>query len=219
MMPSSHPADVGRLPIVYLVDDEAVVLEALAWLLRTRRIVSERFSSAEAFEEMLATRDASWPDAPSCLVLDVRMGGDSGLMLFDRLQRAELTRVLPVVFLTGHGDVPMAVAAVQRGAFDFFEKPFSDNKLVNRIEQAFAASAQAIAQRRERHALQRALADLTEREREVMRLIVAGRPNKLIADELHISVRTVEVHRARVFEKMGVTSAVALANRLREPAS
>ena len=219
MTTPTGPAEVPRLPIVYLVDDEAVVRDALAWLLRTRRIVSEGFGSAEAFEQMRRARDDDWPTAASCVVLDVRMSGDSGLMLFDRLLEAGLAQVLPVLFLTGHGDVPTAVAAVRRGAFDFFEKPFSDNQLVDRIEQALAASAQAIAQRRERRAVARALAELTEREREVMRLIVAGRPNKLIADALSISVRTVEVHRARIFDKMGVNSAVALANLLREPNS
>jgi two-component system response regulator DctR len=209
--------EASSLPIVYLVDDEAVVRDALAWLLRTRRIVSDGFDSAEAFESMRRSRSDDWPSAASCLVLDVRMTGDSGLMLFDRLLEAGLTDVLPVLFLSGHGDVPTAVAAVRRGAFDFFEKPFSDNQLVNRIEQALIASAQAITRRRERRALARALTDLTQREREVMQLIVAGRPNKGIADALSISVRTVEVHRARIFDKMGVNSAVALANLLREP--
>ena len=122
-----------------------------------------------------------------------------------------------MIFLTGHGDVPTAVAAVKRGAFDFVEKPFSNNALVDRIEQALAASAAELARRREQRALARRTADLTEREAEVMRLVIDGRPNKLIADALGISVRTVEVHRARVFEKMNVKSAVELANRLREP--
>jgi two-component system response regulator DctR len=121
-----------------------------------------------------------------------------------------------VIFLTGHGDVPTAVAAVKRGAFDFVEKPFSDNALVDRVEQALAQSTQAILRRRDRVALEQHLAELTEREREVMERVIDGRPNKLIADELNISVRTVEVHRARVFEKMDVKSAVELANRMRE---
>jgi two-component system response regulator DctR len=130
-----------------------------------------------------------------------------------------LTAALPVIFLTGHGDVPTAVATVKRGAFDFVEKPFSDNALVDRVEQALAASGQAIVQRRQRQALARALADLTDREREVMDRVVAGLANKLIADELDISVRTVEVHRARMFEKMNVRSAVELANLLRDKAA
>jgi len=121
-----------------------------------------------------------------------------------------------VIFLTGHGDVPTAVAAVQRGAFDFFEKPFSDNALVDRVEQALERSRAAILQRVQRHRMKQQLAELTAREREVMALVIAGRPNKLIADALAISVRTVEVHRARVFDKMGVTSAVDLSNLLRD---
>jgi two-component system response regulator DctR len=211
------------LPVVYLVDDEDVVRDALAWLLRSRRLLSEGFGGAEAFLQHLAAQrrdDAqdrkSWPDAPSCLVLDVRMPGTSGLELFERLIEQELLAALPVIFLTGHGDVPTAVAAVKRGAFDFVEKPFSNNLLVDRVEQALQLSAAELARRREQRALARRVAELTEREAEVMRLVVEGRPNKLIADALGISVRTVEVHRARVFEKMNVKSAVELANRLRE---
>ncbi len=208
------------LPVVYLVDDEDVVRDALAWLLRSRRLLSEGFASADAFEAWLAPRLAAgaspWPGSPACLVLDVRMPGTSGLVLFERLAERGLLPVLPILFLTGHGDVPTAVAAVKRGAFDFVEKPFSNNTLVDRIEQALMLCAQALLQRRDRHAAARALAELTEREREVMTLVIAGRPNKLIADELSISVRTVEVHRSRVFDKMNVKSAVELANKLRD---
>ncbi len=206
------------LPTVYLVDDEDVVREALAWLLRSRRLLSEGFASAEAFEAMLAGCAADWPRSPSCLLLDVRMPGTSGLVLFERLAERGLLGALPVIFLTGHGDVPTAVAAVKRGAFDFVEKPFADNALVDRIEQALAKSADTIVQQRDGHGVQRKLAALTERERDVMRLVVEGRPNKLIADELGISVRTVEVHRARVFEKMDVRSAVELTNLLSDQA-
>jgi two-component system response regulator DctR len=203
------------LPTVYLVDDEDVVRDALAWLLRSRRLLSEGFASAEAFEALLAGRAPDWPGSPSCLLLDVRMPGTSGLVLFERLIERKLLHAMPVIFLTGHGDVPTAVAAVKRGAFDFVEKPFADNALVDRIERALTESAQAILARRDANAVARRLAELTERERDVMRLVVEGRPNKLIADELDISVRTVEVHRARVFEKMEVRSAVELANALR----
>ncbi len=217
---ATHAVQTFGIPVVYLVDDEAVVRDALAWLLRSRRLLSEGFGHAEAFEAFLATRDLAggWPDAPSCLLLDVRMPGTSGLVLFERLVERGLTGALPVIFLTGHGDVPTAVAAVKRGAFDFVEKPFSDNALVDRVVQALEVSAQAIGRRRDKLALQRALADLTEREHEVMERVVAGLANKLIADELDISVRTVEVHRARMFEKMNVRSAVELANLLREQA-
>lgn len=209
----------GRnLPMVYLVDDEDVVRDALTWLLRSRRLLSEGFGSAEAFEAMLDARPErarGWPDAPSCLLLDVRMPGMSGLALFERLIERGIGLALPVIFLTGHGDVPTAVAAVKRGAFDFVEKPFADNALVDRVENALAASAQAIAQRQQHGKLAHRITDLTEREREVMALVIQGLPNKLIADQLNISVRTVEVHRARVFEKMGVKSAVELSNLLR----
>ena len=218
MTPSTDPS-LG-LPVVYLVDDEDVVRDALAWLLRSRRLLSEGFGSAEAFEAHLAAAAPEglegWPRSPSCLVLDVRMPGTSGLVLFDRLVERGLVERLPVIFLTGHGDVPTAVAAVKRGAFDFVEKPFSNNTLVDRVELALAASGQAIAGRRSRSRVQSLLAELTDRERDVLRLVIDGRPNKLIADALGISVRTVEVHRARVFEKMEVRSAVEVANRLRD---
>ncbi len=202
------------IPVVYLVDDEDVVRDALAWLLRSRRLLSEGFASADAFDAWLTAQSSDWPRAPACLVLDVRMPGTSGLVLFERLAERGLLALLPVIFLTGHGDVPTAVAAVKRGAFDFVEKPLSNNALVDRVEQALAVSAAALIERRARGALQTALAELTDREREVMRLVVEGRPNKLIADALDISVRTVEVHRARIFDKMGVKSAVELTNRL-----
>ena len=199
--------------IVYIVDDDAGVREALAWLLRSRRLLSESFDSAEAFDAMLKAQAA--PCRPCCLLLDVRMPGMSGLALFDLLlARVELA-AMPVIFLTGHADVPTAVDAVKRGAFDFYEKPFSDNALVDRIEQALAQSRAHLEQLRQRSSLQVRLHDLTERERDVMDLVVAGLPNKLIADQLDISVRTVEVHRARVFDKMQVKSAVELANLLR----
>jgi two-component system response regulator DctR len=213
---SSNPA--AGIPVVYLVDDEDVVRDALAWLLRSRRLLSEGFPSADAFGAWLARQRApgrpAWPSAPSCLVLDMRMPGLSGLGLFDRLADEGLLPLLPVIFLTGHGDVPTAVATVKRGAFDFVEKPFSNNALVDRIEQALAASRDALAARDSEGGLRTRLAELTEREREVMQLVVEGKPNKLIADALDISVRTVEVHRARVFDKMQVKSAVELAKVL-----
>jgi len=200
--------------IVYIVDDDASVREALAWLLRSRRLASESYASANQFEAVLA-RGFS-PRQACCLLLDVRMPGTSGLALFDRLAEQGLVELMPVIFLTGHADVPMAVNMVKRGAFDFCEKPFSDNALVDRIEQAIALSAQVLARRRETEGLKARLAELTQRERDVMQLVAKGLPNKLIADELDISVRTVEVHRSRVFDKMEVKSAVELANRLRE---
>jgi two-component system, LuxR family, response regulator DctR len=199
--------------IVYIVDDDASVRDALAWLLRSRHLLSESFAGGEAFEAMLAR--GFNPAQPCCLLLDVRMPGVSGLALFEKVALRGLADVMPVIFLTGHADVPTAVDMVKRGAFDFCEKPFSDNALVDRIEQALKRSQDVLAARRARGLLQARLAELTERERDVMRLVVEGLPNKLIADKLDISVRTVEVHRARVFDKMEVKSAVELANALR----
>jgi len=199
--------------IIYIVDDDAGVRDALAWLLRSRRLLSEAFPSGDAFEAFL--NQGFQPRDPSCVLLDVRMPGLSGLALFDQFPGRGLVQVLPAIFLTGHADVPTAVEAVKRGAFDFCEKPFSDNALVDRVEQALAASARALAQRQADLRLRDRMNELTERERDVMRLVVAGLPNKLIADQLGISVRTVEVHRARVFDKMEVRSAVELANTLR----
>jgi two-component system response regulator DctR len=198
---------------VFIVDDDESVRDALAWLLRSRHLASERFAAAEDFDAMLAA--GFHPVQPCCLLLDVRMPGMSGLALFDQLAARGLVEVMPVIFLTGHADVPTAVDMVKRGAFDFCEKPFSDNALVDRVEQALQRSQQVLAARREKALLQRRLTELTEREQDVMRLVIEGLPNKLIADQLDISVRTVEVHRARVFDKMEVKSAVELANLLR----
>jgi two-component system, LuxR family, response regulator DctR len=204
----------GHDALVYIVDDDASVREALAWLLRSRGLPSETFASGNQFEARLAK--GFEPGQPCCLLLDVRMPGTSGLALFDSLAERGLVDVMPVIFLTGHGDVPTAVGMVKRGAFDFCEKPFSDNALVDRIEQAVQQSAQVLQARREKQRIQAKLAELTQRERDVMDRVARGLPNKLIADELDISVRTVEVHRARVFDKMDVKSAVELANVLRQ---
>ncbi len=199
---------------VFIVDDDAGVRDALAWLLRSRHLPSSTYSSAEEFASMLT--GGFRPSQPCCLLLDVRMPGMSGLALFDQLVERGLAQAMPVIFLTGHADVPTAVDMVKRGAFDFCEKPFSDNALVDRIEEALRQSARVLATLREKGQLQTRLAELTERERDVMQLVSRGLPNKLIADQLAISVRTVEVHRARVFDKMEVKSAVELANLLRD---
>ncbi len=208
---------------VHIVDDDAIVREGMAWLLRTRRLLSTSFDSAESFLGALEAQQAGWaphrlPSSVGCILLDVRMPGMSGLALFEQLLERGIAQVWPVIFLTGHADVPTAVDSVKRGAFDFCEKPFSDNALVDRIEQALALSRERLTERQRHQQLQQRLSELTERERDVMRLVVEGLPNKLIADQLDISVRTVEVHRARVFDKMEVKSAVELANLLREVA-
>lgn len=192
--------------VAHIVDDDEAIRDALSWLFKSRHVRSRAWSSAEAFL-------SDWhPDMRGCLVLDIRMDGMSGLELFDLL--AERQSQLPVIFLSGHGDIPLAVAAVKKGAFDFVEKPFNDNELVDRVIQAleFDASRQLI---RVSHAgVTARLAQLTPREREVMERILEGKYNKVIADELHIAMRTVEVHRARIFEKMCVKSAVELAQIL-----
>ncbi len=216
---------------VFIVDDDAGVRDALAWLLRSRHCPSQLFDSAERFQAMLngdgggSTGGKGGPSdqvgpsyefkQPCCLLLDVRMPGLSGLALFDWLVARNLHLAMPVIFLTGHADVPTAVEAVRRGALDFCEKPFSDNALVDRVLQALALSGQVVEAQKVKSLHKARLADLTDRERDVMALVVEGLPNKLIADQLNISVRTVEVHRARVFDKMEVKSAVELANRLR----
>ena len=205
---------------VYIVDDDASVRDAMAWLLRSRSVMSESFESAEAFAAMLKEKFAQdktlSPKQAGCILLDVRMPGQSGLALFENLLTNGLANAWPVIFLTGHADVPTAVDSVKRGAFDFCEKPFSDNALVDRIEQALALSNERLASQALSAGVASRLAELTERERDVLRLVVEGLPNKLIADQLDISVRKVEVHRSRVFEKMNVKSAVELANLLRE---
>jgi len=182
--------------------------------------MSEAFASADEFERMLQEKFPSpktpVPTQAGCILLDVRMPGQSGLALFETLIGNGLAHTWPVIFLTGHADVPTAVDSVKRGAFDFCEKPFSDNALVDRVEQALLLSNARLAVHFQSAGLVTRLQDLTDRERDVMQLVVAGFPNKLIADQLDISVRTVEVHRSRVFEKMNVKSAVELANLLRE---
>jgi two-component system response regulator DctR len=202
--------------LVYVVDDDESVRQALAWLLRSRGLQTQCFGGAEGLIEHLGLNHTPQvPRQACCLLLDVRMPGISGLALFDRLIDKGLLAAIPVIFLTGHADVPTAVDAVKRGAFDFCEKPFSDNSLVDRVEQALQRSAQQLHTQQVQKSLAELIDGLTEREREVMHCVVEGLPNKLIADQLDISVRTVEVHRARVFDKMNVKSAVELANLLR----
>jgi two-component system response regulator DctR len=211
-------------PTVFIVDDDASVRDGMAWLLRTRRLLSVPFKSAESFLDMLnahippaqdPTTPSPLPSVAACILLDVRMPGMSGLALFEHLLLTGVAHAWPVIFLTGHADVPTAVDTVKRGAFDFCEKPFSDNTLVDRVEQALGLSQERLTTRRQQQCLRTRLSELTEREHDVMHLVLEGLPNKLIADQLDISVRTVEVHRARVFEKMDVKSAVELANLMR----
>lgn len=195
--------------VVYLVDDEAVVRDALVFLLGSRGLVVHAFDSGLALLDFLAK--APQP-VRGVFVLDVRMEPMSGLMLHEALLAHGVRN--PVLFLSGHGDIPMVVEALKKGAFDFLEKPYSDNTLVDRIEQALAVEAASRAQNAQAQERQARLASLSERELEVMHRVAAGKLNKIIADELHIAIRTVEVHRARVFSKLGVRSAAELAGWL-----
>ncbi|RVT86394.1 response regulator transcription factor [Inhella crocodyli] len=199
---------------VYLVDDEAAVRDALAFLLGSRGLDVQAFDSGPA---LLAHLDTLGAPPPGVFLLDVRMEPLSGTRLHDELLARGLPN--PVLFLTGHGDIPMVVAALKKGAFDFLEKPYSDNALVDRLEQALAVARAMHAEGAEAAERGARLASLTEREREVMQRVAAGKLNKVIADELCVSVRTVEVHRARVFAKLGVRSAAEVATLLAQQAA
>ncbi len=194
-------------PLAHLVDDDDAIRDALAWQLKTRGLPSSSYPSAENF------LDAWTPETAGCIVLDMRMSGMTGLDCFEQLC-ARGSR-LPVIFLTGHGDVPMAVGALKKGAFDFFEKPVNDNDLIERIEEALHHDQAQRAAHAIENSVKDRLSNLTSREREIMSHILAGKYNKVIADELNISMRTVEVHRANLFDKMQVKTAVELANLLK----
>jgi len=191
---------------VYIVDDDEAIRDSLGYLFQSRGVAAEAFESAEAF------LDRWRPGLNGCLLLDIRMEPTTGLELFDRLRDAG--ERLPVIFLTGHADVPMAVAAMKKGAHDFVEKPFNDNDLVDRVIAALAWSERQRVQAGAAASVAARLDTLTRREREVMERVLAGTLNKVIADELGITMRTVEVHRSRVFEKMEVKTAVELARVL-----
>jgi two-component system response regulator DctR len=196
--------------MLHIVDDEEVIRDSLTWLAKSRGIAATAYESGTA---VLAALEGPIKFSPQgdCLLLDVRMPDISGVALFETLAARELTQRLPVIFLTGHGDVPMAVDTLKRGAFDFFEKPFNDNKLMDRVQEALAASQRASTLA----AVHTRLAGLSAREREVLNLILDGKMNKVIADQLGISMRTVEVHRAHIFDKMNVKTAVELARLLK----
>jgi FixJ family two-component response regulator len=187
---------------VYVVDDDAAVRNAVALLLKSVGLEVKKFESAAAFLEGFEPRGAG------CVVLDVRMPGVSGLELH-RLMK-ERGWSVPVVFMSGHGDIDMAVSAMKAGAFDFIEKPFRDQELIDRVNQALASRPERSDAASELATLRARETALTPREREVMRLIVEGRANKVIAADLGLSERTVEVHRARVMEKMEAHSLAAL---------
>ena len=196
--------------MLHIIDDEAVVRDSLSWLAASRGIAARTYDSAQTFLSEVCAQSRFDPQG-DCVLLDVRMPDMNGVAVFDQLVGLDLTARLPVIFLTGHGDVPMAVDSLKRGAFDFFEKPFNDNDLMDRVEQGLAVSRQAGAQA----AIHARLASLSAREREVLDLILAGKMNKVVADKLGISMRTVEVHRAHIFDKMQVKTAVELAGLLK----
>ena len=201
MRPAASPAS-HRNRTVYVVDDDDAVRDSLAMLFQTAGLRVETFSSAAEFLK-LERRDPA-----SCLVLDIRMPGLSGMALQEGL--IERGSMVPIIFITGHGDIPLAVQAVKRGAFDFVEKPFDDYHLLSLVLAALAtASDQRRAGAEQAHHAER-LALLSPREREVLDLVLAGKPSRQIAEELFISVKTVEFHRARIMQKLEVRSAAAL---------
>ena len=195
--------------MLHIVDDEIAVRDALSWLAASRAIAARAYDSAASF--LAHVEEGKYDADGDCVLLDVRMPGTNGVAVFDQLAARGLARRFPVIFLTGHGDVPMAVDTLKRGAFDFFEKPFNDNQLMDRVQEGLAESRQADAA----NAVQARLATLSVREREVLDLILAGKMNKVVADLLGISMRTVEVHRAHIFDKMQVKTAVELAGLLK----
>jgi two-component system, LuxR family, response regulator DctR len=197
-------------PAIHIVDDDPDIRDGLAWLFDSRGYVAATWDGGPAFLEAAKAMLGHWGHA--VVLLDVRMTPLSGLVTFERLKA--LCCPWPVLFLTGNGDVGMAVAAVKSGAWDFLEKPFQDNELVDRVEQALAAASAISDTDLEVYRLKQALASLSPREREVLDELIRGHYNKTIADHLGITPRTVEFHRAHIFEKMGVSSAVELAHKL-----
>jgi FixJ family two-component response regulator len=191
-----------RSATVFIVDDDDAVRSSLRLLLKSVGLSAVAYPSARDFL-------AAWnPDQPSCLVLDVRMPGMSGLELQEELNRRGA--IVPVIFITGHGDIPMAVEAMQHGAFDFLQKPFRDQDLIDRIQKAIARDAENRAQLLQKDRIRARYESLTPREREVLALVTSGKANKVMAGDLGVSQRTVEIHRARVMEKMEAASLAQL---------
>jgi two-component system response regulator DctR len=192
--------------VVHIVDDEEVIRDSLCWLLGSADIDCQTWSSGAAF------LDGAPDGAPSCVILDVRMEGLNGPAVFRQMH--DLGRDMPVIFLTGHAEVPLAVEALKNGAFDFVEKPFNDNRLVDLVRKALSHHARIRAIASNRADIEARLASLSPRESQIMELVIAGKMNKQIAGTLDLAVRTVEVHRASIFEKFDVRSAVELAGLL-----
>ena len=190
------------VPRVHVVDDDEAVRSSLRFLIRSVGLQAQVYDSAQEF---LKSYD---PRQPGCLLLDVRMPGMSGLELQQELNRRGAT--LPVIFITGHGDVPMAVEAMQCGAFDFLQKPFRDQDLLDRVQRAMARDAETRGRLAARAEIRSRLATLTPRELEVMKLVTSGKANKVVGADLGVSQRTVEIHRAHVMEKMAASSLAEL---------
>lgn len=201
---SGSPATPDQ--IVHVVNDDEALRDSLVWMLEANGYAVSAHDSAEAFLDGLSTT------MTGCILLDVRMPGMSGLELFEELQRRRCG--LPVVFITGHGDVPMAVSALKQGAVDFIEKPFGERDMMRLVEQCLLLERDTREKRLQEADTVRRLEQLTQREREVLELIIVGRLNKQIADVLGISIKTVEVHRARVMEKMGAHSLAELVQHI-----
>ena len=189
-------------PVIMVVDDDSGVRNAMRSLLKSVGLECALYPSAQEF---LA---AYQPSQPGCLVLDIRMPGMSGLELQQQLNLRGA--VVPVIFMTGHGDIPMAVEAMQHGAFDFLQKPFRDQDLLDRIQRAIVKDAEQRQSLGEHERIKAHLESLTAREREVLDLMTQGKQNKVIAQDLGVSPRTVEIHRARVMEKMNAQSVAQL---------
>lgn len=183
---------------VFIVDDDQAIRHAMELLMRSVGLDHEIFHSADDF--LAGFSD----ERPGCLVLDIRMPGLGGLELQEKL--IQMGSSLPIIFISGHGDVPMAVEAMQKGAVDFIQKPFRDQELLDRIHEALEKDLESRVERDEQSQVQDRMGTLTKREREVLELVVTGKPNKVIAYELGVSQRTVEIHRARVMEKMQAQS-------------
>lgn len=192
---------------VHIVDDEAALRSAIGFLLKSHGLTVFTYASGPEFLDALHHQTLR-----GVVLLDVRMEPMSGLQVHAALRQQGCT--LPVLFLSGHGDIPMAVEAVHNGAMDFIEKPFKADDLLQRLRRALEHEALAHSQHNDMQALRERQNQLTEREQEVMHRVAGGKLNKVIADELNISMRTVEVHRARVFSKMGVRSSAELATLL-----
>ncbi len=199
-------------PIVYIVDDDQGVRESLRWLVESVGFTVETYGTASGF------LDAWNGDRPGCLLLDIRMPGMDGLELQERLSAEQ--RELPVLVITGHGDVQMAVRAMKGGALDFIEKPFNDQMLLDNVRQAVDRDCQAWRHRTEIEGIRKGLSRLTPRENEVLALVVAGKPSRQIAKELGLSEKTVEVHRTHIMSKMeadNVADLVRLTLTVRAP--